>query len=154
MAAENLWHANGVRLVYEALRSAVGDRAYVDQQHCFIAGPMSVPQPDVAVLPGRLVDYFSHHPSSAHLVVEVADTSLPQDRVTKTGIYAAAEIPECWIVARRGDGVQVSTRPVAGERCYATVRIARRGERITLAELPDVSVAVDDLLPPVGCGDA
>ena len=40
MASENLWHANGVRLAYEALREAVGSRAYVDQQHCFIAGQM------------------------------------------------------------------------------------------------------------------
>src|SRR5512147_3009021 len=68
MASENLWHANGVRLAYEALRTAVGDRAFVDQQHGFIAGSMSVPEPDVTVLPGKLTDYFTHHPSQAHLV--------------------------------------------------------------------------------------
>jgi len=148
MASENLWHANGVRLAYEALRAAVGSRAYVDQQHCFIAGQMSVPEPDVTVLPGKLTDYFTHHPSSAHLVVEVADWSLAQDRLTKAGIYAAAGIPEYWIVARRGDQVLVSTGPIPSERRYAMVRIARRGETITLAELPDVTVRVDDLLPP------
>src|SRR5580765_5699843 len=48
MAPENLWHASGVRLVFETLRAAVGRRAYVDQQHCFVAGPLSVPEPDVA----------------------------------------------------------------------------------------------------------
>lgn len=148
MASENLWHANGVRLSYEALRVAVGPRAYVDQQHCFIAGTMSVPEPDVTVLPGKLTDYLTHHPSRAHLVVEVADSSLVQDRLTKAGIYAAAGIPEYWILVRRGDHVQVSTNPVPSERRYATVRVARRGETITLATLPDVTVRVDDLLPP------
>jgi Uma2 family endonuclease len=148
MASENLWHANGVRLAFEALRVAVGTRAYVDQQHCFIAGSMSVPEPDVTVLPGKLTDYLTHHPSHAHLVVEVADSSLVQDRLTKTGIYAAAGIPEYWILVRRGDHVQVSTNPVPGERRYATVRIARCGETISLSALPEVAVRVDDLLPP------
>jgi Uma2 family endonuclease len=68
--------------------------------------------------------------------------------LTKSGIYAAGGVPEYWIVSRRGDHVQVSTTPVPTERRYATVRIARRGETITLAALPDVTVAVDDLLPP------
>jgi Uma2 family endonuclease len=148
MAPENLWHANGVRLVARALTKAVGTRGYVDQQHCFIAGATSAPEPDVAVLPGELEDYFTHHPSAAMLLVEVADSSLVQDRLTKSGIYAAAGIPEYWIVSRRGDHVQVSTNPVAAERRYGTLRIARRGERIALAALPDVSVAVDELLPP------
>jgi Uma2 family endonuclease len=148
MASESVWHANGVRFAYEALRAAVGSRAYVDQQHCFIAGTMSVPAPDIAVLPGMISDYLTHHPSMAHLLVEVADSSLVQDRLTKTGIYAAAGIPEYWIVARKGDQVLVSTGPIPSERRYAIVRIARRGEMITLAALPDVTVRVDDLLPP------
>jgi Uma2 family endonuclease len=148
MASENLWHASGVRLAYEVLRTAVGDRAFVDQQHGFIAGRMSVPEPDVAVLPGKLSDYFTQHPTSAHLVIEVADSSLVQDRLTKAGIYAAAGVPEYWILCRRGDYVQVSTDPVLAERRYATVRIARRGEAITLSAFGDVSVRVDDLLPP------
>jgi Uma2 family endonuclease len=148
MAPENLWHASGVRLVFEALRAAVGRRAYVDQQHCFVARPLSVPAPDLAVLPGRLQDYFDHHPDVAHLVVEVADSSFAQDRLTKSAIYAAAGIPEYWIVARRSDHVLVSTAPNPTERRYTTVRVARRGQTITLAALADVTVAVDDLLPP------
>jgi Uma2 family endonuclease len=148
MAPENVWHANGVRWVARGLTNAVGARAYVDQQHCFIAGALSVPEPDVAVLPGVMEDYLTHHPSQAHLVVEVSDSSLAQDRLTKAGIYASAGIPEYWIVSRRGEHVQVSTNPIASERRYAMIRIARRGETIALSALPDVSVRVDDLLPP------
>jgi Uma2 family endonuclease len=147
-APKDVRHASGVRLAARALTAAVGSRAYVDQQHSFIAGPVSAPEPDVAVLPGSLNDYRTHHPSEAHLVVEVADSSLVQDRLTKAGIYAAAGVPEYWILCRRGDHVQVATNPIAPERRYATVCIAGRGETITLSTLPDVSVRVDDLLPP------
>jgi Uma2 family endonuclease len=148
MAPENVWHADGVRRVFRALTIAVGTRAFVDQQHCFIAGARSVPEPDVAVLPGTLEDYSTKHPSWARLVVEVADSSLAQDRLTKAGIYAAADVAEYWIVSRRGDHVQVSSNPIPSERRYAMVRVARRGETIILSTLPDVSVRVDDLLPP------
>ena len=145
---EGAWHANAVRLVARALTNALGTRGYVDRRHCLIAGATSVPEPDVAVLPGRREDYFASHPSTAHLVVEVADSSLIQDRVAKSAIYAAAGIPEYWIVARLGEHVQVSTRPIASERRYTSVRIALHGQSITLAAFPDVRLAVNDLLPP------
>jgi Uma2 family endonuclease len=148
MASENPWHASGVRLVSRALTLAVGDRAFVDQQHCVILGEASVPYPDVQVLPGRLSDYFTQHPKTAVLVVEVADSTLVQDRLTKAGIYAAAGIPEYWIASRRDDLVIVSTQPAVTERRYAVARLFKRGESITLSALPDVTVAVDDLLPP------
>lgn len=148
MASENPWHATGVRLVSSTLQRAVGERAFVDQQHCLVLGGLSVPQPDVAVLPGRLLDYATQHPKSALLVVEIADSTIVQDRLTKAGIYAAAGIPEYWIVSRRDDLVIVSTQPNPAERRYTVARLFPRGESITLAALPDVSVAVDDLLPP------
>jgi Uma2 family endonuclease len=153
MAPEGLWHANTVRWVSDALRAAIGERAYVDQRHCFIAGAVSVPEPDAAVLPGSRRDYLTRHPSMAHLVVEVADSSLIQDRVTKSAIYAAAGVTEYWIVARLGEHVQVSTRPIPTERRYGSVRIALRGQSITLAAFPDVQVAVNDLLPPGDSSD-
>src|SRR5437773_7045357 len=82
----------------------------------------------------------------ALLLVEVAQWSLPQDRVTKRGIYAAAGVPEYWIVNLRDDRVEVLRAPDRKTRLYRETSIARRGERITLAALPEVSVAVDDLL--------
>jgi Uma2 family endonuclease len=61
-------------------------------------GRYSVPEPDVALVPGRYEDYDDAHPRSAILVVEVADSSLEQDRLTKAMIYAIAEVPEYRIV--------------------------------------------------------
>jgi Uma2 family endonuclease len=82
-------HAAGVSRVNTALVRAVGERAVVRPQLTFPVGRHSVPEPDLVVARGRLADYDRAHPTTALLVVEVADTSLPQDRLTKAGIYAA-----------------------------------------------------------------
>src|SRR5262245_35440420 len=142
------WHASGVRLVFDALAAALGSRALVTQQSPFIAGGRSVPEPDVFVVPGTWRNYLRSHPDVAHLVVEVSDSSLVADRLTKSCVYAAAGVPEYWIVSRRDDHVVVAAHPLIRQRRYAIVRVARRGETITLAAFPDVRIAVDDLLPP------
>jgi Uma2 family endonuclease len=130
-----------------ALVLAVGDRAVVRTQLTLVAGPHSVPEPDVAVVPGWYDDYDRAHPRAALLVVEVADTSLAQDRLTKSGIYAAAGIPEYWIVDVRDQRVEVHRGPVASERRYAVRSFVQRGDRIELVGLDGAVVAVAELLP-------
>ena len=68
-------------------------------------------------------------------------------RLTKSAIYAAARVPEYWIVKIPDDCVEVRRDPVPGERRYQQVRIARRGEELDVQELPGVHVVVGDLLP-------
>jgi Uma2 family endonuclease len=145
---QNPWHASSIRWVEDALRAAIGSRGLVTQQLPLIAGPLSVPEPDVFVVPGTRHDYLRRHPASAHLVVEVADSSFPQDRITKSRIYAGAGIAEYWIVSRRRDHIEVMTDPNPSLRVYATTRVARRGETITLVAFPDVTLAVDDVMTP------
>src|SRR3989442_11333621 len=147
MAPQNEPHAAGVRRVGQALFRAVGDRAVVQVRLALISGRHSVPEPDAAVLPGTVADYDREHPRTALLVVEVADTSLKQDCLTKRAIYATAGVPEYWIVNLRGDCVEIRRQPEPEPRRYANTAIARRGERIELAALRGVTVAVDDLMP-------
>lgn len=147
MAPSNAPHAAGVARATRALVRAVGDRAVVRVQLPVIAGFYSMPEPDAAVVPGAIQDYDHEHPTTALLVVEVSDTSLKQDRLTKRAIYAAGGIPEYWIVNLRDDCVEVRRDPEPAARRYTSIAIARRGERIELVALPGVSVAVDDLLP-------
>ena len=96
---------------------------------------------------GADADYDQAHPRNALLVVEVSDSSLPQDRITKSRIYAAAGIPEYWIVDLRESCLEILRAPDAATRSYAERRILHRGDVIELAALPDVAIAVDDLLP-------
>ncbi len=140
-------HASGITYVTKALMGAVGDRAVVRVQAPFIANPFSVPEPDAAVVPGEVSDYLDRHPSEAFLVVEVSDSSLPQDRLSKSRIYAGAGVPDYWILNLRNGCVEVFRAPDPEQRVYGARAVARSGERLELVALPGASVAVDDLLP-------
>ena len=102
----------------------------------------------MALLPGTDADYFKRYPDSALLVVEVANSSLPQDRLTKAAIYASAGIPEYWIVNVRDRALEILREPDRRLRLYANRRTAAPDEVVTLAALPDVHVPVASILPP------
>jgi len=154
MSPRNPAHDTVVSLVDRALSRAIGDRATVRCQCTLILGRSSAPEPDVAVVAGEARDYMKAHPMHALLLVEVADSSLAQDRLTKGMLYAAAGIPEYWIVNLRADCVEVLHDPEPAAGRYRERRVVGHGERLTLVALPDVSVAADDFLPgepvPVG----
>jgi len=142
-------HAAGVSLAASALTAAVGQRAAVRVQQPLLVGRLSLPEPDVAVVPGHLRDYSTHHPTSAILVIEVADSSLVQDRLTKAAIYAAGGIPEYWIVNLRTRAVEIFRAPDPEAARYGQTITAPAGTCLELAALPGVTVLVDDLLPAV-----
>ncbi len=148
MSPHNPPHAAATSLVDLALREAIGRRAAIRVQLPLLAGPYSAPEPNVAVVPGRESDYYDTHPTSALLAVEVADSSLLQDRLTKAAIYAAAGIPEYWLVNLRDDCVEVFRTPDPPARRYGERRVAHRGDRLDVVAIADVSVAVADILPP------
>ena len=148
MSPKNPWHDTAVNCVADALRRAVEGRAAVRCQSSLVL-PASVLDPDVAVVPGTQVDYAAAHPDTALLVVECADWSLPQDRLSKARIYARAGIVEYWIVSRRDDAVEVFRSPTPDTASYGTRFLARRGQRLTLVAFADTTVDVAELLPPV-----
>src|SRR6059036_1961581 len=127
MAPESPRHTAGIRRTSEALSRAVGPRAVVRVQLPLIAGRYSVPAPDLAVVPGLRSDYVDTHPTTALLVVEIADATLVQDRITKFAIYAAAGIPEYWVVNARDDCTEVFRAPDRSARAYGEQFVANRG---------------------------
>ena len=70
----------------------------------------SEPEPDIAVVAGCPEDYRTAHPATAALVVEVAIATLGIDRA-KADVYAAAGIPEYWIVIPETRAVEIHRRP-------------------------------------------
>jgi hypothetical protein len=78
-----------------------------------IATGNSLPEPDMAVIRGAPRDYLERRPEAANIaiVVEVADTSLAQDRGTKKRVYAEASIPIYWIVNLIDRRAEVYTDP-------------------------------------------
>jgi Uma2 family endonuclease len=145
---QNPPHASGVWRVHRALERAVGERAIVRAQLDYIAGRRSAPEPDVAVVPLDPDGYATAHPTQAHALFEIADSSLIQDRLTKAPIYARNGVPQYVLVNLREDCVENHTAPGAPRRRYLERAVLRRGDRLALVAFPDVTLAVDDLLPP------
>ena len=69
-------HARAVELAAETLRVAFGLGWRIRVQLPLALGPASLPEPDVAVVPGELSTYDNAHPTTAVLVVEVAQPEL------------------------------------------------------------------------------
>lgn len=145
MSPQTPRHASATHRCAEALRRAVGGRAVVRTQLPLMVGHRSLPEPDVSVVPGRVEDYDEHHPDRALLVVEVAETSLAHDRLMKAGIYAAAAVPEYWIVNLRDDCVEVHRGPREGR--YTPVTVVTKDGRIDVEALSDSSLLVNDIMP-------
>lgn len=138
-------HAESTDEVRTALARALGDRARVMGQRPFAASEISEPEPDVFVVPGG--QYWKAHPERAYLVVEVARSSLRDDRVVKALLYGLSSVDEYWIVAVDEGFVEVYREPHSGG--WQTKSTYQRGEVLSMSAFPDVKIAVSDLLPPV-----
>ncbi|MEQ1748820.1 MAG: Uma2 family endonuclease [Prosthecobacter sp.] len=101
----------------------------------------SEPEPDISVIEGAETDYDTH-PSTAHLVVEVSVSTLPEDRAM-ADIYSEAGVAEYWIVNATERCIEVSRDLIAG--VYQTqIRIAEDGI-VECAALPGVRLNVSEL---------
>ena len=129
-------HSSTVYRVEHLLQDRLGRATVIRVQMSFLAGGRSVPEPDIAVVPGKPEDYYRRHPSTALLIVEVAHRSVVQDRVTKAAIYASAGIPCYWIVNLRASRVEVFRRPHPQSAQYLEVSSAVAGQMIEIDAFP------------------
>ena len=136
----------------KALERVVPAGWYVDRQEPMTTDD-SEPEPDVYVARGDTSDYADRHPGPADctLVVEVADSSLPQDRGPKRRLYARAGVPAYWIVVLPGRWLEVYTDPSGptSNPSYNGVKRYADGERapVVIDGREVGTVAVADLLP-------
>lgn len=103
-------------------------------------GDYEMPSPDIVVIPRQ------HGPGryvGGLLVVEVADSSLHKDRDIKPSIYAAAKVPEYWLVDVKAQQVIVHTAPEGNE--YRTLRTVARAGVLAPIAVPDVNIVIDEL---------
>jgi Uma2 family endonuclease len=138
-------HESAVDRLNELLLLAFRGHARVRVGSPIAASDRSEPEPDIAVVP--LGDYERAHPTEAYMVVEVSSSSLALDLGAKAQLYAETGIPVYWVVNLVDDVLEVRTDIVRG--AYTRVTPFRRGERVTLPRLTDVTVLVDDVLPPL-----
>ena len=89
--------------------------------------------------------YNNRHPAPEDIfwVVEVAKTSLKKDLELKAYIYAAAQIPEYWVLDLSAKQIIVFREPLDGK--YTTEQIIVQGTITPLAFL-EIQVSVEKLL--------
>ena len=149
MAPPGPLHAGDVIRSIRLFSRADDDRFTVQIQNPLHLDDGSEPEPDVMLLRPREDDYTTSHPTPADtlLVMEVADSSLEFDRGRKAHIYGRAGVPQTLVANLPEDCVEGFEQP--GPEGYGRHTIYRRGDKIRLVALPDLEVAVEDLLPPV-----
>jgi Uma2 family endonuclease len=145
-------HSTIVRMVGRVLESAFGAGWHARFHSPIALDDHSEPEPDVAMVSGTERDYISALPSTAALIVEVADSSLRLDRRVKTILYARARLPEYWIVNLVDRVLEVHRDPaptddVTIEAVYRSVEVLRADATVTPLAAPHARIAVADLLP-------
>jgi Uma2 family endonuclease len=115
--------------------------------------PDSEPEPDFVVcVPAERRGSTHPWPEEVFLVIEVADSSLGDDRTTKLQLYAETGIAVYWIVNLVDRQIEVYTdphTPPSGDPQYLSRSVYRPGQQVPLVVAGSVAgaVAVDAVLP-------
>lgn len=138
-------HLNTVNRLTRLLVLRAGEDAVVSVQNPVRLDDYTEPELDLALL--RPYDDDDRVPlaEDALLLVEVAVTTIAYDRDTKLPRYAAAGIPEVWIVLPEQGVVEVYREPSADG--YETHTRYGAGDTLRIAALPEADpVPVDAVL--------
>ena len=115
--------------------------------------PHSVPDPDLAVVPGSIRDNAGRdNPKSALLIVEVSETTVLHDRKRKGSLYARAGIADYWIINLEKQFLEVYRNPGPDETQdfgfgYQEVKYLEPIDIISPLAQPEARIKVADLLP-------
>ena len=101
----------------------------------------SEPEPDISVARGTEQTFEKENANTAVLVVEIAVTSIAEDREL-AAVYAEAGVGEYWIVLPRERQIEVYRFPEAG--AYREMQTVREGA-LECAGIAGVIVVLDEL---------
>ncbi|AMV23925.1 hypothetical protein VT84_05990 [Gemmata sp. SH-PL17] len=151
MSPINWPHVVGCRKTALALERVFAGAAWVSRNEQPLALAESDPQPDVMVVAGRFEDY-TDHPTTALLVVEVADATLSRDTTEKAELYAEAGIPDYWVLDVEHSQLLVFRDPQPlpaglGATAYRTRQTLASTDRVSPLAAPGASILVSELLP-------
>lgn len=130
MSPINSKHAFVVDQLMRWLVLHLHERAWIRVQNPVALSEFSEPEPDLTVAKRKPELYRTSHPRPEDILflIEVSDSSLAKDRLVKLPLYAAAGIPETWIVNLEEECVEIYTRPSA--EGYQQLQVFQKGETI------------------------
>ena len=142
-------HFGGVNLLTKEYSTSgrLAGLATVSVQNPLAVWERSEPEPDFQLLVYREDGYArgAPRPEDVLLAVEVSDSTLNHDVNEKLPMYAAAGVPETWIMNLREDVIDSHSDPSPDG--YRTTRRYRIGDAIAPLAFPDLEVEVARLIP-------
>ncbi|MEL6353084.1 MAG: Uma2 family endonuclease [Cyanobacteria bacterium J06627_28] len=145
MAPESPIHTSKTASGAEYLRQKLSGLALIREAHP-ITLETSEPEPDLAVVKGSShQDYADHHPypEDIFLLVEIANSTLAYDLNEKQQTYAAANIPEYWVLDTVNKKLHVFRQPQS--KAYKET-LALDSGILTLVAFPAVQISVKAFL--------
>jgi Uma2 family endonuclease len=144
-------HRIALELTDTAVRFAFGPGWRFCVQMPLVLGQSTDPEPDIAVVRGTARGTTAH-PTTAALVIEIADSSLDYDLTTKAELYATANIPEYWVLDVDGRTLHVFRDPVPLPVGLAATAYRARDrfndlQSVSPLAVPTATVRVAELLP-------
>jgi Uma2 family endonuclease len=141
-------HCTADDLCGEVLAQVIPAGWYVRAAKPIRLPPDSKPEPDRCVVRGAIRDYSrsSPGPKDVGLVVEVADSSLNDDR-EQAMVYAASGIPFYWIVNLVDSQVEVYSSPSSAGYSSRIDYAAGQNVPVVIDSVQVGIIAVDDILP-------
>jgi Uma2 family endonuclease len=143
-----------VLVLAEALRRIIPDGFYVREEKVLSHDQRSMPEPDVAVVRGRLREFRPQPPltSKAALLVEVCCHTRRADYHDKLSLYASAGVPWYWVVDVDGRKVAVHSEPMRQGPGGAFGRLETFAEGASIPVVLDGHevgrIPVEEFLPP------
>ncbi len=126
----------------DALR-AMGSALRVGSEGSVRASDYNVPQPDIIVWePIRTRSWVPRE--RVRIAIEVSENTLTDDLGYKRGLYAAAGIPEYWVVDLRGRAIHQNWAPMEGE--YSRAQAVPFGGTIASTAVPGLAISTAALL--------
>lgn len=145
-------HDTALGLTEDWLRTVFGTGHTVRCQMGFDIGEDTDPGPDLAVVLGDRRAHAQQTPTSALLIVEVAETTLFFDTTTKAEKYATAGVPDYWVIDLENRVLVVFRDPAPlpaglGANAYRTKFTLNPADTVSPLAAPHATVTVGDLLP-------
>lgn len=138
-------HAAINDLFAEVLRDVLGNRAIIRNQNPIVLDDYSEPEPDIVLANPPREIYLERHPTPEDilLIIEISDSTLGRDRVTKSLAYSKAGIQQYLVLNLQNETIEDLREP--SEDGYQFKRTLRKGDSLNLVAFPEVEIKIDDL---------
>ncbi|MEO0325247.1 MAG: Uma2 family endonuclease [Myxococcota bacterium] len=137
-------HAASTVWLRELLQARYGRAVCCYDHSSFHLDGVSLPEPDLALVRGSVLDYRGRlpRPGDVVMLVEISQTSQRRDRA-KAALYASGAVPVYWRLDLPSATLEVFEAPESG--AYTRRRVYGDGDLVPLPERAD-TLAVSELL--------